>query len=73
VVNYFIEKHSLNTDNLCTFISSFTNINSKTNKDTLVAYLRRLMELYHLNHIKASDLLVMYINAARFKQNDIPE
>lgn len=39
VVNYFIERHSLNADNLCGFICSFVNINIKTPKEIVVTYI----------------------------------
>lgn len=69
VVNYFMERHSLYTDNLCLYLSLFININRKTPQNILIAYLNRILELYHLNQLKASDLLIMYINAAKYKQN----
>lgn len=64
-----MERHSLYTDNLCLYLSLFININRKTPQNILIAYLNRILELYHLNQLKASDLLIMYINAAKYKQN----
>jgi hypothetical protein len=68
VVDYFMERHSLYTDNLSLYISLFINIGYKTSKEVFLAYLAKLFELYHLNQLKASDLLIMYLNAAKYKQ-----
>lgn len=72
VVDYFMERHSLYTDNLCLYLSLFVNVTRRTSSSVLLPFLRRLLQLYHLNQLKASDLLVMYINAAKHKQEDVP-
>ena len=71
VLDYFLSKHSLFNDNLFLFVSLFANLNNRTNHKVLTAYLKRLIELYDINQLKASNLLVMAINASRFSHTVI--
>ena len=71
VIEYFMERHSLYTDNLSNYINLFIHINAKTSKEVFNRYLNKLFELYNLNQLKASDLLVMYLNGSKFKQSEI--
>lgn len=73
VINYFMTKHSLYTDNLFVFISLFINLSDKTSREVLRGYLERLMELYEMNQLKASNLLVMFINTLKLKNSEISE
>ena len=66
-----MERHSLYTDNLSNYINLFIHINAKTSKEVFNGYLNKLFELYNLNQLKASDLLVMYLNGSKFKQSEI--
>jgi len=64
-----MERHSLYTDNLSSYLTLFIHIGPKTSSATFTAYLDKLFELYNLNQLKASELLVMYLNAAKYKQH----
>lgn len=46
VLDYFISKHSLYTDNIYLFISLFANLSHKTTGETFKKYVERLFELY---------------------------
>jgi hypothetical protein len=73
VVNYFVSRHSLYNDNLFLFISLFINVSNKTAKETFRGYFSKLIELYEINQLKASNLLVMFINSLRYKNSEISE
>lgn len=69
VIDYFISRHSLYNDNLFLFISLFVNLSNKTSSEVFKIYFDRLIELYEINQLKAVNLLVMFINSAKFKNS----
>jgi hypothetical protein len=69
VIDYFISRHSLYNDNLFLFISLFVNLSNKTSSELFKVYFSRLIELYEINQLKAVNLLVMFINSAKFKNS----
>lgn len=71
VVDYFVGKHSLYADNLFLFISLFANLSHHTSSTVFTEYFRRLRELYEVNQLKASNMLVMFINALRFRHSSL--
>lgn len=72
VVDYFAGRHAGETDQLHYYITLFAHLTHQTPGGLIEEYLRRLLRMYDLNQLKARNLLVMFINASKYRQATVP-